>query len=1218
MKKHILIITIAVLCFSMLLQSTFIYNAVEQETKLEEVLSPEDQDLLEQIDEDKQFVPGDFEQEITPDVATPVPDDTCVYELATVDESGGVMQSTCTTSSEEANAYIETQAMAFSVGERVVMQANKVVETAYGIFYFDNSNTSTTFSIYSEPRLASKVKSYVNPGSQNDALYLGTVYNTEGTWFKIKISGVVGYMKSERGTLVPTSQLQYQELYGLDGPMVSRYYTYRSSLTGGINLGYQVLRGYGGRAMEFTGFTSTPANINGPDEGPYYSYDGLYYYRSIEDMTIDTKAGTSTRAINAGSPYYDYYQYLPGRSISNFTAADFDAYLLKEKPDAGSIVERCYTSNGEASGCSGAAYYYKGPLSVMYGQAQGFIDHQKTYGVNSIMIYAKGILESGWGMSPLSYAKNNIFGVGAIDSNPFNNATKFPTIAEGIRSQFQNLMSSEFYQPTDWRYVGSHVGNKQSGVNVQYAADPNWGYKIAARYRIMDLRLGYKDLNTYQIAVTTNGQTKMYQAATGDSYHYIIGQSAAAANNNRLYDGTNIPMIVIGEQGSRYVVIRDGATSGDGTFNFTNVGYVNKSDVRLSNTGKNGYFDPKVLLGNGGQTGFDITTTTPTPYQVVTNSLVQMSSSTAVAVKDSYVIVLGYGKKDGVTMAKVGVNLGGNGIYVEGYMKAADLKLATNAFIANTLASSIRIRQDATTSSSQVGVIEAIGTSVIVLGSKQGQDVGGVSNWYEIALNASQNTRGYILANPAWVAPSGHQVISVLPSDFIAPSGQLGIGMNAYSSGWSDYVYNAPLTMDGGIQAMHAQTYGMPGGTILKYALYQSSWQEASNGGQAGNGSDLATGIRFSLEQVTGYDVSYRVQLKNGQWTEWVKNGTQAGDLTQPIVKVEYKLEKTSVDPGPGPGPTPETNIPIASNEWIYLHQMSLTDGKLSLQGHFALSGVTQTASTNISYQIEFVHQSTNKSYFYSLDRWISDTPYQIGMYNGRDATGTWFRKNDIDITGLPAGDYQIYLVSKIDGSSQKAILNNIYLKFKQTKSLVGGRQFSMKTNYLDKKKAIELSVYNKVLSNSLPPNNVNNLSTFTNVSINQSTMSIRGYAFNVGVDYSQNVNVARKIHFVNLSTQEIISYELGFINQGDYAIPLAVNDGMNRDRAWFDQKVYLDKLPKGRYKIVIETAAGNFADDGELVYYFYNALPSSTDQGRTYRLVKNTAIRQRIELVVE
>lgn len=1182
-------------------------------TNEEEPLAPEEQDLMNRLDQEKEFLPGDFETRVSEDVATPPVTSDCSFELATLDETGEVMQSTCTTSVDEVTEYMkEADFAAFSMGEKAVLQANRVVETTYGIFYFDASNTSTTFNIYSEPRLASKIKTYVNPGSQNDALYLGTVYNSESTWFKIKISGVTGYIQSTRGTLVPVSQLKYQTLFGLDGPLVSRYYTYASGSE--IRLGYQVVRGYNGQYMEFTGFTDRPANINGADEGPYYSYDGVYYYRSIEDMTVDTKAGTNSRAINAAKPYYDYYMYLPGRSISKFTASDFDTYLLKEKANAGDTVERCYNTSGQyLESCSGAAYRYVGPLSTMFGQGAGFIDHQNNYGVNSIMIYAKGILESGWGMSTLAYAKNNLFGVGAFDSSPFTSATQFPSIAEGIRSQFQNLMSSEFYQPTDWRYAGSHVGNKGSGVNVQYAADPNWGYKIAARYRLMDMRIGYKDLNTYQVAVTTNGQTKMYQAATGDSYHYIIGQSAATAANNRVYDGLNIPMIVIGEQGSRYLVIRDASTSGDGTFNFTNVGYVNKSDVRLSNQGKNGFYDPKVLIG-----GRDvITSTTPTPYQLITNSSIQLSSSSVTAVKDSYVIVIGYVKKESVTYAKVGVNLGTSGIYVEGLMKASDLKLATNAVIGTTQASSIRVRQDATSASSQVGMIDAIGTQVIILSTKAGQEVLGVSSWYEIALNATQNSKGYILAHPSWVSLSNNAVISVLPTDFIAPSGQTGIGMNALiSNTWQDYVYNSTLAFDAGLQAMHAQAYGLAAGAVLKYAIYQGGWLEATNGGQAGNGTDVASGVRLSLEQVSGYDVSYRVLLSNGQWTNWVKNGATAGDLSQPIIKLEYKLEATSVEPGPPkPGPT---EIQVATNEWIYLHQMTMTDGKLSLQGHFALSGVTQTVNTNITYQIEFLNRTTGESTYFGLDRWISDTPYNIGMYNGRDATGTWFRKNDVDISKLAAGDYQIYLVSKIDGSSQKAILNNIYLKFKQTKSLVGGKQFSLKTNYLDKKKAIELTVYNKILSNSIPPNNVNNLATFTNMSLNNATLSIRGYAFNVGVDYNKGANVARKLHFINISTQEIISYDLGSIDQGDYPIPLTVDDGMSRDRAWFEQKIFLEKIPKGTYKIVVESASGSFADDGELVYYFYNALPSSTYNNKTYRFIKNASIRQRIELVVE
>jgi len=43
-------------------------------------------------------------------------------------------------------------------------------------------------------------------------------------------------------------------------------------------------------------------------------------------------------------------------------------------------------------------------------------------GINPIFILALAIHESGWGKSQIARAKNNLFGWGAVDADPFNRA----------------------------------------------------------------------------------------------------------------------------------------------------------------------------------------------------------------------------------------------------------------------------------------------------------------------------------------------------------------------------------------------------------------------------------------------------------------------------------------------------------------------------------------------------------------------------------------------------------------------------------------------------------------------------------------------------------------------------------------------------------------------------------------------------------------------------
>lgn len=90
----------------------------------------------------------------------------------------------------------------------------------------------------------------------------------------------------------------------------------------------------------------------------------------------------------------------------------------------------------------------------------------------------------------------------ATDHNPYGNATQFSSVRNGIFYHAERYMSWGYTDAiNDFRYFGSHVGNKGSGMNVKYASDPYWGEKIAGHYYRMDKALGSKDYNYYQLAI---------------------------------------------------------------------------------------------------------------------------------------------------------------------------------------------------------------------------------------------------------------------------------------------------------------------------------------------------------------------------------------------------------------------------------------------------------------------------------------------------------------------------------------------------------------------------------------------------------------------------------------------------------------------------------------------------------------------------------------------
>ena len=70
--------------------------------------------------------------------------------------------------------------------------------------------------------------------------------------------------------------------------------------------------------------------------------------------------------------------------------------------------------------------------SILANNAEYFYYAEKQYNINGIFLAAVAIHESNWGTSKIAINKNNLFGYGASDSNPYNNAKDFDTYAEGI------------------------------------------------------------------------------------------------------------------------------------------------------------------------------------------------------------------------------------------------------------------------------------------------------------------------------------------------------------------------------------------------------------------------------------------------------------------------------------------------------------------------------------------------------------------------------------------------------------------------------------------------------------------------------------------------------------------------------------------------------------------------------------------------------------------
>lgn len=112
--------------------------------------------------------------------------------------------------------------------------------------------------------------------------------------------------------------------------------------------------------------------------------------------------------------------------------------------------------------------------------AQYFYYIEKQYNINGVFVAAMAIHESAWGTSKIANHKNNLFGYGAYDSNPYNSAYDFASYSEGI-DLIARVLVKYYLNPAGTKLYEGEIatgkyynGSTLQGVNKRYATDKNW------------------------------------------------------------------------------------------------------------------------------------------------------------------------------------------------------------------------------------------------------------------------------------------------------------------------------------------------------------------------------------------------------------------------------------------------------------------------------------------------------------------------------------------------------------------------------------------------------------------------------------------------------------------------------------------------------------------------------------------------------------------------
>ncbi len=323
-------------------------------------------------------------------------------------------------------------------------------------------------------------------GGGFDATYIETIEDDGEYYYHIKISGYDGYVASENIQIVPQELMQARTYYTAeDGEWV--YYSAIDPLT---STDYDVMT-----------IGSAPAEAEAGVK--YYSDDDENYY------TDELLQDTSTQSVS----YNSYFQNLPFRSYSGYSASDFKSYL-------------------NAKGKNSSEYY---------SETSAFTKVQSKESINALMMFSMANHESAYGTSTYARACYNFFGRGAIDSDPDQACQyySYPTATDGILAQAL-FLENGYFDVLDWRYSGSHVGNKASGMNVKYASDTDWGKKISNHAYMTDQYLGGKEEGKYAI-LKVSGVKHVYTGkslatkvkSSGDSgkfNFYDLSQMAGTSN----------------------------------------------------------------------------------------------------------------------------------------------------------------------------------------------------------------------------------------------------------------------------------------------------------------------------------------------------------------------------------------------------------------------------------------------------------------------------------------------------------------------------------------------------------------------------------------------------------------------------------------------------------------------------------------------------------------
>ena len=204
---------------------------------------------------------------------------------------------------------------------------------------------------------------------------------------------------------------------------------------------------------------------------PYYESDGHRFYHYVaQNASIPVASHLSDMEV--GKKYYS----ADGLHFDGFKLEN--PFLFKDLTEA---------TNYSAEDLDKVFSLLNIDNSLLENKGATFKEAEEHYHINALYLLAHSALESDWGRSKIAKDKNNFFGITAYDTTPYLSAKTFDDVDKGILGATKWI--KENYIDRDRTFLG----NKASGMNVEYASDPYWGEKIASVMMKINEKLGGKD-----------------------------------------------------------------------------------------------------------------------------------------------------------------------------------------------------------------------------------------------------------------------------------------------------------------------------------------------------------------------------------------------------------------------------------------------------------------------------------------------------------------------------------------------------------------------------------------------------------------------------------------------------------------------------------------------------------------------------------------------------